>query len=106
MNVRASSAGTSETRGLTRFWAPRWKFIGNWAAAMRIELKSRCVPFRREIELPLDYKGQRLATSYRADFGCFDTVIVELKAPSKLGEVEEAQVINYLKATGFGLCEI
>jgi GxxExxY protein len=68
--------------------------------AMRVELTSRSVPFRHEVELPLFYKGQRLAAAYRADFICFDSVIVELKALSKLGGIEEAQVINYLKATG------
>jgi GxxExxY protein len=57
------------------------------------------VPFRREVELPLFYKGQRLNTSYRADFICFESVIVELKALAKLGNVEEAQLINYLKVT-------
>jgi len=50
--------------------------------------------------LPISYKRQRLATTYRADFICYESVIVELKALKRLGGVEEAQIINYLKATG------
>ncbi|MGH7812647.1 MAG: GxxExxY protein [Candidatus Binataceae bacterium] len=68
--------------------------------ALAIELTQRNVPFRREVELPIMYKGRLLKTSYRADFVCFDDVLVELKALAHLGPVEEAQVINYLKATG------
>jgi GxxExxY protein len=41
-----------------------------------------------------------LTTLYRADFICSEAVIVEIKAVTKLTGVEEAQVINYLKATG------
>ena len=69
--------------------------------AYAIELIKRVMPYRREVDLPVFYKGQKLNTSYRADFICYDSIIVELKALSKLGKVEEAQIINYLKATGF-----
>jgi GxxExxY protein len=69
--------------------------------ALAIELQSRGIPFRREVELAVSYKGQCLQCSYRADFVCFDQVIVELKALRALGTSEEAQIIHYLKATGF-----
>jgi GxxExxY protein len=68
--------------------------------ALAIELGLRRVPHKREVELPVLYKGRRLATNYRADFVCYDEVIVELKALAKLGGVEQAQILNYLKATG------
>jgi GxxExxY protein len=68
--------------------------------ALVIELELRGIPFRREVELPVAYKGRPLATCYRADLVCFDGVIVEIKAICRMGGVEEAQVINYLKATG------
>jgi GxxExxY protein len=68
--------------------------------ALSLEFEQRQIPFQREVELPIFYKGQRLNTTYRADFICCDSVVVELKALAKLGGVEEAQIINYLKATG------
>ena len=68
--------------------------------ALAIELAARRIPFIREVELPVYYKGERLDCLYRADFVCFQEVIVELKALKKITGVEEAQLLNYLKATG------
>jgi GxxExxY protein len=45
------------------------------------------------------YKGQPLKKTYQPDFICYDDVIVEIKAMDKLSGLEQAQVINYLKAT-------
>ncbi|MGD1103952.1 MAG: GxxExxY protein [Terriglobia bacterium] len=70
--------------------------------ALTLELASR-IPSRRQVELPISYKGQKLNATYRADFVCYDSVIVELKALAKLSGTEEAQILNYLKASG---CEI
>jgi len=67
--------------------------------ALAIEFAARGIAFSREVELPVLYKGQRLTCSYRSDFVCYDSVIVELKAIQALTGVEEAQVLNYLKAT-------
>ena len=68
--------------------------------ALALELVARTVPHQREVDLPVYYKGQRLSTCYRADFLCYDSVIVELKALAKLSGTEEAQILNYLKASG------
>jgi GxxExxY protein len=69
--------------------------------ALMLELKARSIPFLREVELPIYYKSQPLMTHYRADFTCYSSVIVELKAIPHLTGIEEAQILNYLKATGF-----
>jgi GxxExxY protein len=68
--------------------------------ALAIEFSARAIPFAREVELPVYYKGQPLTCSYRADFVCYREVIVELKALKAITGVEEAQLLNYLKATG------
>jgi GxxExxY protein len=67
--------------------------------ALAIEFAARSIPLAREVELPVNYKGQRLTCSYRADFVCYESVIVELKALKAITGVEEAQLLNYLKAT-------
>jgi GxxExxY protein len=69
--------------------------------ALAIELKAREISYQPQVELVVPYKGLPLKCTYRADFVCFEAVIVEIKALNKLGGVEEAQLINYLKATGF-----
>lgn len=68
--------------------------------ALAVELHQRGVPFAQEVELEVIYKGRRLDVSYRADFICFESILVEVKALRELGALEEAQVLNYLKATG------
>jgi GxxExxY protein len=68
--------------------------------ALTHEFTLRGIPLRCQVELPVRYKTTTLDTIHRADFVCFDSVIVELKALSNTGGTEETQVINYLKATG------
>jgi len=68
--------------------------------ALALELESLEIPFQREVVLPIRYKGNLLQCGYRADFVCFEEVIVELKAISQLTGADEAQTINELKATG------
>lgn len=68
--------------------------------ALEHELVLRGIPFIAQAELPISYKGRALQCSYRADLLCFDSLIVELKALSSLTSAHDAQVLNYLKATG------
>lgn len=67
--------------------------------AFAIELTERAIPYQRELELPVVYKGIHLNTAYRVDFICFERILVELKALTKLSGTEEAQVLNYLNAS-------
>ena len=67
--------------------------------ALAIEMEMQNLPFEREVEIMIDYKGYELNKYFRADFICFDSIIVELKAIKQLGGVEEAQILNYLKAS-------
>lgn len=68
--------------------------------ALTLEFRARDIPFQSQAELPVRYKQQLLQCSYRADFVCYHSLIVELKTVDQLGRTELAQVINYLKATG------
>jgi GxxExxY protein len=68
--------------------------------ALTIELEARSIPFRREAPIKITYKDRILPILYRSDFICFETVIVELKALGRISGTEEAQTINYLKASG------
>ena len=67
--------------------------------ALALELAANGVAFEREKAIPVCYRGKPLTTSYRADFVCFGNMIVEIKALQDLSGTEEAQILNYLKAT-------
>jgi GxxExxY protein len=67
--------------------------------ALEKEFQFLNIPYRRECRLPIFYRGQQLNSFYQVDFICFDSVIVELKALQQLSGTEEAQVINYLRAS-------
>jgi GxxExxY protein len=68
--------------------------------ALETEFVARNISYVRESDIPITYKRKVLKTHYRPDFVCFEAVIVELKAISSVSEIEEAQIINYLKASG------
>ena len=74
---------------------------GVYHEAFAIEMSAHKIPFQHEVDLPIRYKGHQLSTYYRADFICFENIIVELKALKRLSGTEESQIINYLKASGF-----
>lgn len=71
--------------------------------ALEREFVARGIPYEREKELTISYKGKPLQQTYRADFVCYGKIIVELKAVSELNDSHRSQVYNYLHATGFKL---
>ena len=68
--------------------------------ALTEELKLGAVPFENEVRLSVMYKGRPLSTIFRADLICYGNIVVELKSIKALTNIEEAQLLNYLKATG------
>jgi len=68
--------------------------------ALQIELEERSVPHELQKSLPIQYKGRMLSKKYVADMVCYGGVIVEIKALSGLTGKEDAQLLNYLKASG------
>lgn len=67
--------------------------------ALELEFQDRSIPHEREVFLPIDYKGRRIRSTYRADFVCGDLVI-ELKASRSLADQDLAQMWHYLSVTG------
>jgi GxxExxY protein len=61
------------------------------------------IPFEASKHLSLEYKGVELKKGYTADIVAYSKIILELKAIEKLTSTEDAQLLNYLKATGFKL---
>ena len=67
--------------------------------ALGIELEHRNIPHCPQKELPIFYKGKLLNKYYVTDFACFEGIMVEIKAQKQLTEIDEAQILNQLKAT-------
>ena len=71
--------------------------------ALEIEFQRQWIPFTREKDLKIHYNGIELKQTYKADFICYDKIIVELKAVNTLEDIHRTQVFNYLHATGYKL---
>ncbi len=67
--------------------------------ALCYELNLREISFERQKELDIYYKDLLIPRKYKPDLIVENKVMVEIKATSGLTKVEEAQLLNYLKAT-------
>ena len=67
--------------------------------AMERELSLQAIPYRAQPSIRITYKGKALSKIYQPDFVCFEEIVVEIKALKELSGQEEAQMINYLKAS-------
>lgn len=83
-----------------------WKTLGYGFSetihkdAMEVEFLNGQLPYLRENELCVYYKGKKLKHKYRADFTLFDTIIVEVKScDNGFPDSATQQVLNYLRAS-------
>jgi len=67
--------------------------------ALEVEMEHRHIPFQPQFELTINYKGTALDKKYVADMLCYSQVLVGLKVLECLGGREQAQILNYMKAT-------
>jgi GxxExxY protein len=69
-----------------------------YAGALEYELRALDLPYVREMQLDVRYKGT-LVGCYRADFVIAGTLVLELKASHSVGVPDRRQLLNYLRAT-------
>ncbi len=72
-----------------------------YEACLCHELSELELPFKRQVPLPIAYKGVRLDCGYRLDLVVADELVVELKAVDRILPVHHAQLLTYLKLSGF-----
>lgn len=71
-----------------------------YEACLAHELSARGVPFTRQQQMPIEYKGQKLDAGYRLDMVVDGKVVVELKSVEKVDPIHEAQLLTYLRLSG------
>jgi GxxExxY protein len=71
--------------------------------ALEREFQTLNIPFKRQVKLDLYYDNKKLKKQYRADFVCYDTIIVEIKSVSIIPTAFYAQLQNYLRCTNMEL---
>ena len=67
--------------------------------ALEKEFHIQKIPFKRQVKLSLYYEQQLMKKQFRADFVCYDTIVIEIKAVSQIPITFYTQLTNYLKCT-------
>lgn len=67
------------------------------------ELKLRSLMFERQCSLPIEYKGANLDCGYRMDIVVENRIVLELKSVEMILPIHKAQLLTYLKLSGFRL---
>ncbi|MFC1812261.1 GxxExxY protein [Thermodesulfobacteriota bacterium] len=67
------------------------------------ELKLRKISFKRQVPLPIKYKGVNLDCGYRMDLVVEGAVILELKSCESIDPIHKAQLLTYLKLSGLSV---
>ena len=70
-----------------------------YETAMCIELAAASLPVKRQVGVPLYYKGQ-LISEHRPDLVVGDRVVVEIKSVERMDPIHTAQMLTYLRITG------
>ena len=71
--------------------------------ALEIELNLRGILYQSQPRIELEYKGRKLEKYYQPDFLVYERVVLEIKAQSALGSIDESQIINSLKCCRRGV---
>jgi GxxExxY protein len=74
-----------------------------YEASLAHELGLQGIECRKQVALPLEYKGLRLDVAYRVDLLVADLVVVEVKAVERIDPIHEAQLLTYLRLHGLWL---
>lgn len=67
---------------------------------LAFDLDEAGITYRREVPVPLVYKGVRLDCGYRLDFVIEEVLVVEIKSVERILPVHKAQLLTYLRLTG------
>lgn len=67
---------------------------------LAIELDQRGIGYKREVRIPIWYRGRSVGNAYRVDFVVDESIVVEIKSVQRVEDIHRAQLLTYLRLTG------